>query len=142
MIVILICWSLIGFLTEIFAAQNESVVSNQLVYLFSSGVEEYDFRAANWSRFTEASDQEFAVLLFDLGKTELVDLPEFVFEFVPPHFQNKNTDYAILWSPFDGQVFLTGSGEEVEEILSAQLTASLATDVDESTWGKIKELFQ
>ena len=132
MIVILICWSLIGFLTEIFAAQNESVVSNQLVYLFSSGVEEYDFRAANWSRFTKASDQEFAVLLFDLGKTELV----------PPHFQKKNMDYVILWSPFDGQVCLTGSGEEVEEILSAQLTASLATDVDESTWGKIKELFQ
>jgi hypothetical protein len=142
MIVILIYWSLIGFSTQIFAAENEPVEPNQLIYLFSSGVEEYDFRAANWSRFAKASDQEFSVLLFDRGKTELIDLPEFVVEFISPHFHSKNTDYAILWSPFDGQVFFTGRGKKFEEILHARMTASLATDVDESTWGKIKELFQ
>jgi len=142
MIVILIYWSLIGSSTQIFAAKNEPGEPTQLVYLFSSGVEEFDFRADAWSRFAKASNEEFSVLLFDRGKTDLIDLPEFVVEFISPHFHSKSTDYAVLWDPLDGQVFFTGRGEEVEEILHARMTVSLATDVDESTWGKIKELFQ
>ena len=140
--VIVIFCSLFGLFSELLAAGNELLVSKQLIYVFSSGVEEHDFRAGNWSRLAEVSELEFAVLLFDRGKTELIDLPEFAAELASPYFFDKSTDYAVLLNPINGQVSIAGRGEEVEEILNARLAGSLTTDVDESTWGKIKELFQ
>ena len=50
-------------------------------------------------------------------------------------------DYAVLLTE-GGEVRVQGSGEEMERALQTLPNRYVSTDVDESTWGKIKELFQ
>jgi len=50
-------------------------------------------------------------------------------------------DFALLVDPA-GQTAGFGTGREMVQLLSLLLQERVSTDVDESTWGKIKELFQ
>lgn len=50
-------------------------------------------------------------------------------------------DYAVLLTE-GGEVWVQGSGEQMERALQTLPNRYVSTDVDESTWGKIKELFQ
>ena len=50
-------------------------------------------------------------------------------------------DYAVLLTE-GGEVRVQGSGEQMERALQTLPNRYVSTDVDESTWGKIKELFQ
>ena len=61
---------------------------------------------------------------------------------MPPAVKGRFTapeDYALLLDR-DGRLVASGTGQELHRLLGA--FAPVSTDVDESTWGKIKELFQ
>lgn len=49
-------------------------------------------------------------------------------------------DYAALVYP-DARIHSQGSGSDMERVVRSLSGAGMSTDVDESTWGKIKELF-
>ena len=55
--------------------------------------------------------------------------------------KDANGDYAVLLTE-GGEVRVQGSGEQMERALQILPNRYFSTDVDESTWGKIKELFQ
>ena len=52
----------------------------------------------------------------------------------------SNDDYAVL---VDGrQVVAEAAGEGLDTVLAAAVASGISTEIDESTWGKIKVLFQ
>jgi hypothetical protein len=75
--------------------------------------------------------------LFAAGAWKRAGAPDGVREHVAP-----GPDYALLVDR-SGQPVEAGPGEQLSRILSRFAAAvELATDVDESTWGKVKELFR
>ena len=50
-------------------------------------------------------------------------------------------DYAVLLTK-RGQIRAEGSGTQMEWVLQSLSKGPISTDIDESTWGKVKELFQ
>ena len=50
-------------------------------------------------------------------------------------------DYAVLLTEH-GQIRAQGSGTQMERVLQSLSKGPISTDIDESTWGKVKELFQ
>ena len=50
-------------------------------------------------------------------------------------------DYAVLLTEH-GQIRAQGSGTQMERVLRSLPKRLISTDIDESTWGKVKELFQ
>tara|TARA_B100000886_G_scaffold334933_1_gene291201 strand:- start:673 stop:1125 length:453 start_codon:yes stop_codon:yes gene_type:complete len=50
-------------------------------------------------------------------------------------------DYAVLLTK-RGQIRAKGSGTQMEWVLQSLPKGPISTDIDESTWGKVKELFQ
>lgn len=74
----------------------------------------------------------------------VVSGPEVNFEPVLSDFltgKDVHGDYAVLLTE-RGEVRVRGSGEQMERALQTLPNRYVSTDVDESTWGKIKELFQ
>tara|TARA_B100001094_G_scaffold170011_1_gene164448 strand:- start:454 stop:840 length:387 start_codon:yes stop_codon:yes gene_type:complete len=124
------------------AADNEFVAADRLIYVFSPDVTDQEQRAVYWSNLAKKSKKKFTVILFDREKIESIDLPQPLIEIIDTHFHHKNMEYALLYNAHSGRTLFSGTGEEVAEILNVRIIGSLATDVDESTWGKIKELFQ
>ncbi len=53
----------------------------------------------------------------------------------------RDGDYAVLVEA-DGSIRVRGSGREIERLLERSGSAFVSTDISESTWGKIKDLFQ
>ena len=53
----------------------------------------------------------------------------------------REEDYALLVDS-SGRLVRVGTGRELGRIFSSLADEDVSTDVDESTWGKIKELFQ
>ena len=133
---------LFGFFSESISVEFNSTNAHGLIYVYSSDIEEYKRRASNWVLLAEDSGQELVVALFDRGETKLGDLPNFVVRNIEPYFYAKQTDYGVLYNASNGRIVLTGSGKEIENVLRFRTIRSVSSDVDESTWGKIKELFQ
>tara|TARA_B100000674_G_scaffold496180_1_gene525654 strand:- start:2435 stop:2905 length:471 start_codon:yes stop_codon:yes gene_type:complete len=50
-------------------------------------------------------------------------------------------DYAVLLTEY-GHIHAQGSGAHMEQLLQSLPKELVSTDIDESTWGKVKELFQ
>ena len=50
-------------------------------------------------------------------------------------------DYAVLLKEH-GHIHAQGSGSHMEQLLQSLPKELISTDIDESTWGKVKELFQ
>lgn len=50
-------------------------------------------------------------------------------------------DYAVLLTE-RGQIRAQGSGAQMERVLQSLPKGPVSTDIDESTWGKVKELFK
>ena len=55
--------------------------------------------------------------------------------------EDAHGDYAVLLTK-RGQIRAQGSGTKMERVLQSLLRGPISTDIDESTWGKVKELFQ
>ena len=50
-------------------------------------------------------------------------------------------DYAVLLTEH-GHIHAQGNGAHMERLLQSLPKGLISTDIDESTWGKVKELFQ
>ena len=55
--------------------------------------------------------------------------------------EDAHEDYAVLLTK-RGQIRAQGSGTQMERVLQSLPKEPISTDIDESTWGKVKELFQ
>ena len=55
--------------------------------------------------------------------------------------EDAHEDYAVLLTK-RGQIRAQGSGTQMERVLQSLSKGPISTDIDESTWGKVKELFQ
>ena len=55
--------------------------------------------------------------------------------------RGKPGDYAVLLTEH-GHIHAQGSGAHMEQLLQSLPKELISTDIDESTWGKVKELFQ
>ena len=88
--------------------------------------------------------QEGQLLLLSGYSPPIVSGPPVNFEPVLSDFltgKDAYGDYAVLLTE-GGEVRVQGSGEQMEQALQTLPNHYVSTDVDESTWGKIKELFQ
>ena len=140
--IIITFWSLFGFISDNYAAENEFLAADRLIYVFSPDVTDHEQRAVYWSNLAKESKKKFTVILVDREKIESIDLPQSLLENISPHVCHENLDYAFLYDAYNGRPLFSGTGEEVAERLKIETFGNVATDVDESTWGKIKELFQ
>ena len=55
--------------------------------------------------------------------------------------RDAHGDYAVLLME-RGQIRAQGSGAHMERVLQSLPNGPISTDIDESTWGKVKELFK
>ena len=140
--IIITFWSLFGLISDNYAAENEFLAADRLIYVFSPDVTDHEQRVVYWSNLAKESKEKFTVIFFDREKIELVDLPQSLIETISPHVCHENSDYALFYDSYSGRPLFFGTGEEVAERLKIKSFVNVATDVDESTWGKIKELFQ
>ena len=63
---------------------------------------------------------------------------------MPPELESlfaHENDHAILVDA-DGRIVADGPGSDLSRVLAHVGNRGLVTEIDESTWGKIKELFQ
>tara|TARA_B100000902_G_scaffold394895_1_gene452214 strand:+ start:755 stop:1207 length:453 start_codon:yes stop_codon:yes gene_type:complete len=140
--IIITFWSLFGFISDTQAADNEFLVADRLIYVFSPDVTGHEQRVVYWSNLAKESKKKITVIFFDREKIESTDFPQSVIEIIGSRFNYENSDYALLYDSYSSRPLFSGTGEEVAERLKVQTVGNMATDVDESTWGKIKELFQ
>ncbi len=122
------------------ATANEMEATMRLFYWYypqdASHVEHY----VQLQDLVEAADCSIHFTGFRAEKPEFAGISASVLSPVIIR-QAKQGDFALLLKA-DGQPHSQGSGNDMERIVRSLSTGHISTDIDESTWGKIKELFQ
>lgn len=131
----------------------------RIFYLFSPQVPEHCQRARDLQRLIDAGGDRVQVVgvvrlagegteglesfrhrhglsYLLLDSTAAPELPVFLQEHL-----GQEGDYVLLLDS-DAQILFADTGEGLAQLLADLAPVPLATEVDESTWGKIKELFQ
>ena len=114
--------------------------ADRVYYLFSPDIVEQRQRAEHLQRLLR--DRLLVVINRDewsadspavvaaAAVVEASDFPAFLKERL-----DAESDYFALW---DAGILRTGPGRDLEELI----TVDIVTEVDESTWGKVKDLFK
>ena len=114
--------------------------ADRVYYLFSPEVVEQRRRAEYLQR--RLRDRPLVVITRDewsadspavvaaAAVAEAPDFPAFLKERL-----DAESDYFAFW---DAGLLRTGSGQDLDDLI----TADIITEVDESTWGKVKDLFK
>lgn len=112
-----------------------------LFYLFSPADSEHVARALRLRNL--AKDRPFHIVVVARAVESEVMAPQVVADLplALVEHMGRNGDYAVLVKT-DGSIRARGSGREIERLLEYSGTVFVSTDIDESTWGKIKDLFQ
>ncbi len=107
---------------------------DRVYYLFSPDAVEQRQRAERMQRLLH--ERPLVVIArgpWGMENPAVVGAPDF------PAFLKERldaeSDYFALW---DAGRWRTGSGRDLEDLVAA----NIATEVDESTWGKVKDLFK
>ncbi len=122
-------------------ATNAAVQSaDRVYYLFSPDIVEQRLRAEHLQRLLR--DRLLVVIARDewsadsptvVAAAAVVEAPGF------PAFLKEQldaeSDYFALW---DAGILWTGPGRDLEKLIAVDIV----TEVDESTWGKVKDLFK
>lgn len=111
----------------------------RLFYLYSPDHFQQVERLASWQNISNASAHTFDLIGVVWPRTKAIDgewaIPDSIVERA-----GASGDYAVLVYP-DARIHSQGSGSDMEPVVRSLSGAHMSTDVDESTWGKIKELF-
>jgi len=88
------------------------------------------------SGYAAAEDLDLGFPVVPVGRLGSAGLPEDLLDGIP-----ADSDYGLLLNAADGVRWIE-PGADVAAALAAGSAPQLVTDIDESTWGKIKELFR
>lgn len=140
------------------ASSNERVGSNEgasgrLYYYFSLAEDEQRQRAVDLQRLVQPFGADLEVMGIvreesirgsQLNLSYLLMTREDARISMPAELEvlfAHEKDHAILVDAF-GHLVAEGPGSELSSVLAYAGNGSIITEIDESTWGKIKELFQ
>ncbi len=112
----------------------------RLFYLYSPEAHPQQERLAFWQRLSTAPMNSFDVIGVVWPRSEGALPREWPASVPVVEHAADGGDYAVLVYP-DARIHSHGSGSDMERVVRSLSGARVSTDVDESTWGKIKELF-
>lgn len=128
--------------------------TQQLYYFFSLTDAAQRERAVDLQRFVEPFGAEIDVtgVVRDGDETIARHQPNISYELITVDILRERTPLAAQMQRYldgegvvlvrSGRVTASGAMSDLGRMLTQRLTLGVATEIDESTWGKIKELFQ